>query len=74
MWDCFDQFPKIVEKNKGQLGDLISVFTTYMKHGKQEFAIRESSITCYLQIVEKAMFTHKVISDVEGAVACQLLF
>lgn len=74
MWEMFEHFPKIVAKSKGQLGDLLDTINSFMVYGKQEFAQREGSIRVYAQIVEQAMFTNKIMSDCEGAVACQLLF
>ena len=74
MWEMFDHFPKVVSKAKGQMGDLLDTMNYFVLYGKEEFAQREGSIRVYAQILEQAMFTQKVVSDCEGAVACQLLF
>jgi len=74
MWEIFDLFPALMTKSKGQLGDLLDAINNYMLYGKEQFALRESSITVYAQIVEQGMFTKKIMQDCEGAVACQLLF
>ena len=73
MWELFDLFPSVVAKNKGQLCDLIDTINHFMVYGKQTFAQRECSIRALAEIIEKAMFTHKIMSDCEGAVLCQLL-
>jgi len=74
MWAMFDQFPKIVTKSKGQLGDLLDTINHFVMFDKQGFAAREASIRVFAQIIEQAMFTLKIAPDCEGAVACQLLF
>lgn len=47
MWEIFDVFPKLLTKSKGQLGDLLDTINIYMVHGKEAFALRESSIRVY---------------------------
>lgn len=47
MWEIFDVFPKLLTKSKGQLGDLLDTINSYMVHGKEMFAQRESSIRIY---------------------------
>jgi len=47
MWEIFDVFPKLLTKSKGQLGDLLDTINSYMVHGKDMFAQRESSIRVY---------------------------
>ena len=74
MWIIFDQFPKIVTKASGALGDLLSTMNYYVLYDAPGFAAREASIRGFAQIVEQAMFTRKIAADCEGAVACQLLF
>lgn len=56
------------------MGDLLDTINHFVLYGKEEFAQREGSIRVYAQILEQAMFTQKIVSDCEGAVACQLLF
>ena len=73
MWEMFEHFPKIVAKAEGQLGDLLDTINYFVLYGKEDFAQREPAIRVYAQIIEKAMFTKRIISDCEGAVACQLL-
>ena len=47
MWEIFDVFPKLLTKAKGQLGDLLDTINSYMIHGREGFAQRESSIRVY---------------------------
>ena len=70
----FEHFPKIVQKGKGQMGDLLDCINYFMVYGKFQFAERPSSVQVYAQIIEQAMFTRLILSDCEGAIACQLLF
>ena len=74
MWEMFEHFPKVVAKTRGEIGDLLDTINHFMLYGKNEFAQREGAINVYAQILEKAMFTHKIIPDCEGAITCQLLF
>ena len=74
MWEMFDHFPKIVAKAKGQMGDLLDTINYFVLYGKEDFAQRENAIRVYAQIIQQAIQTKRIISDCEGAVACQLLF
>ena len=47
MWECFDQFPLVVIKNKGQMNEMMDTMSAYMKYGGTDFAQREQSIRAY---------------------------
>ena len=52
------------------MGDLLDTINHFVLYGKEEFAQREGTINVYAQILEKAMFTKKIVPDCEGAVTC----
>lgn len=73
MWELFDLLPNVVQKNKGELVDLLDTINYFMVYGKEQFAQREMSIRVMAEIIKQAMFTRKILSDCEGAILCQLL-
>ena len=56
------------------MGDLLDCINYFMIYGKQQFAERPSSIRVFAEIIRQSMFTRKILSDCEGAIACQLFF
>ena len=77
MWELFQQFPKVLEKNKHAFGNLFETINYFLIVGKVQLAQQTDNLKILYLMADTALFTknpNQTINNTEGAVMVQLLF
>ena len=76
-WEIFNQFPKVLAKNKDSFGNLLDTINYYLIYGKDDLQTSQRHlIKVVAQMAETALFTTKQnvkINNTEGAILIQML-
>lgn len=76
-WELYQQFPKVLEKQKYCFGNLLDTVNYYLMYGKQDMVQHPALIEFTAKMAESALFTmnpNQTINNSEGAILFQVLF
>ena len=59
-WEIFNQFPKVLSKNKDSFGNLLDTINYYLIYGKNDLCSSyKNMVTVIAEMAETALFTTK---------------
>ena len=76
-WEIFNQFPKVLEKQKFQFSNMLDTINYYCTYGKLDMEKNPYLIELTAKMAEAALFTqhaNQTINNSEGAILFQVLF
>lgn len=76
-WEIYQQFPKVLEKQKHQFSNLLDTVIYFLQYGKSDMAQNPYLIEFTAKMAETALFTqhpNQTINNSEGAILFQILF
>ena len=77
-WECFKNFPALLEKNKGTFGVMFECINTYLLEGKEDMnTTNRAEVTTLAKMASQALFwkgSGALAKNTEGAILLQLMF
>ena len=76
-WEIYQQFPKVLEKQKQCFSNLLDTINYFLLHGKKDMVANPYLIQFTAKMAETALFTmnpNQTINNSEGAILFQVLF